>query len=216
VRSKAASTLLAASTLSTLFILSADATPAHAAVPPKPSGAPVSLALGGSWHTPVDFSAAGRSPVGGSGTRIGLAFPTSLRAGDLDIPVEWGPTLRTASVRFDDRFGRMVFTDIQMPVLFHGAPFAWRPFELIAAWTPFWTLDLVSTDAEGNRIAGGGDLRTRFNMGFGGGAQFSARGFRLRSYAAYNIFPAFAGSTFKTSDWILEVAIPLARRKSAP
>jgi hypothetical protein len=175
------------------------------------SGAPpVSLTAGGSLLAPQGASASSTASAG-YGTRIGVSFPFSLHAGDLDLPVEWGVTLRTSSLRFEDVFDRTVFTDLQVPVLFHGAPTAWKPFELLAVWTPAYTLDLVSTAADGRKLPGADDLRTRFNMGFGAGAQVDWHGFRMRGYGAYNIFPPFAGSEMTFSDWVFEIAIPLSK-----
>jgi hypothetical protein len=172
---------------------------------------PVSLTAGGSLHMPQ----ASPGVSAGYGTRIGLAFPFSLHAGDIDIPAEWGITLRTASLVYSDLFDRLVFTDIQLPVIFHGSPAAWKPVELLGVWTPSYTLDMVSTAPDGSRIPGAKDLRTRYNMGFGAGAQVSVHGFRLRGYGAYNIFPPFPGSTSRFSDWMLEVAVPLAGKKAS-
>jgi hypothetical protein len=181
---------------------------AFSAALPALAAPPVSLIAGGSLLAPQGASASSTASAG-YGTRIGLSFPFSLHAGDLEIPVEWGMTLRTSSIRFEDVFDRTVFTDLQVPVLFHGAPTSWKPFELLAVWTPSYTLDLVSTASDGRMLAGADDLRTRFNMGFGAGVQVGWRGIRMRGYGAYNIFPPFAGSETTFSDWVFEIALPL-------
>lgn len=172
----------------------------------------LSLTAGMSRHTPLD----GPGVHSGSGIRAGLALPATLPAGTLLIPLEWGFTLRTASLHFEDNFDRLVFTDLQIPILFHGDLFGWKYVEPLAIWTPAYTLDLVSKGPGHEEIAYTEGLRTRFNMGFGGGLQAVYYGFRLRAYGAYNIFPPIAGADMTYTDWVLEVAVPLLWKRGNP
>jgi hypothetical protein len=165
----------------------------------------LSLTAGLSWHTPE--SAPGVH--GGGGMRGGFTLPATLPAGTLRIPLEWGFSLRTASLRFEDTFDRAVFTDLQFPVLVHGDLFGWKYVEPLAIWTPSYTLDMTTTGPDGDKISNTDGLRTRFNMGFGGGLQAVYRGFRLRAYGAYNILPPITGADLTYTDWVLEIAIPL-------
>jgi hypothetical protein len=182
------------------LFLCAAVTAAHGA--PEPA---LSLTAGLSAHTPHNAPGV-RS---GGGFRGGFALPASLPAGNLRIPLEWGFALRTASLRFSDTFDRLTFTDLQVPFLMHGDLFGWKFIEPIALWTPSYTVDAVSEDAEGGQIAYTDGLRTRFNMAFGAGLQGVYRGFRLRAYGAYNIFPPVTGSKMTTTDWVIEAAVPL-------
>jgi hypothetical protein len=152
----------------------------------------------------------------GGGMRGGFSLSTALPAGTLVIPMEWGFSLRTASLRFDDSFDRLVFTDIQMPVLFHGDLFGWKYLEPLVMWTPAYTLDAVSKGPDGTKISNTDGLRTRFNMGFGGGVQAVYRGFRVRAFGSYNIFPPIAGAEMTTTDWVLEAAVPLFWKRGNP
>src|SRR6187402_448644 len=52
---------------------------------------------------------------GGGGFRGGFTLPATLPAGTLLIPLEWGVSLRTASLRFEDSFDRIVFTEFEIP-----------------------------------------------------------------------------------------------------
>jgi hypothetical protein len=165
----------------------------------------LSLTAGLSRHTPHDAPGV----HSGGGFRGGFTLPANLPAGTLLIPMEWGFTLRTASLRFDDSFDRMVFTDLQIPILFHGDLFGWKYLEPLAIWTPAYTVDLASKAPGGEEISNTDALRTRINMGFGGGLQAVYRGFRLRAYGSYNIFPPIAGADMTYTDWVLEAAVPL-------
>ena len=156
------------------------------------------------------------SAKGDYGTRVGFAFASSLSAGELVIPMEWGLSLRTASISQPGWFGRDVFTDLQFPVLLHGAPF-WKPLEILALWTPSYTLDMVSYSSFAGQVPGAGTLRTRFNMGFGAGLQIDLpAGFRLRSHWVYNLFSPWPASRMTWSDLNIEAALPLAFEKAVP
>ena len=165
----------------------------------------LSLTAGLSRYVPQDAPGV-RS---GSGFRGGFTLPATLPAGTWRIPVEWGFSLRTATLRFSDSFDRAVFTDFQIPLLVHGDLFGWKYLEPLAIWTPSYTLDMTFSNAAGDEIPGTDGLRTRFNMGFGGGLQGVYRGFRLRAYGAYNIFPPIAGADMTCTDWVVEAAVPL-------
>jgi hypothetical protein len=145
----------------------------------------------------------------GGGVRGGFSLPATLPAGSWRIPLEWGVSLRTADLRFPDSFDRARFIDFQAPLLVHGDPFGWKYLEPIALWTPGYTLDMTTTNAAGDEISHTDGLRTRFNMGFGGGLQAVYRGFRLRAHGVYNLFPPIAGAPLTYSDWTLEAAVPL-------
>jgi hypothetical protein len=172
----------------------------------------LSLTAGLSRHLP--HHAPGVRP--GGGMRAGFTMPAALPAGNLLIPMEWGFSLRTASLRFQDTFGRAVFTDFQVPILVHGDLFGWNLMEPLAIWTPAYTLDMVSRNADGEEISNTGGLRTRFNMGFGGGLQGVYRGFRLRAYGAHNIFPPIAGARLTYTDWVIEAVVPLFWKRESP
>src|SRR6266852_1619790 len=92
----------------------------------------VSLVLGGARDIPFGPSNAHED----YGTRAGLAFSSSLQAGELRLPMEWGLSLRTASIGFSGWFSHDVFTDLQIPIIFHGALPWWNRLELMALWTP--------------------------------------------------------------------------------
>jgi hypothetical protein len=166
------------------------------------------------WQAP---HGRGANVDGGSGHRAGLTISGSLSAGELALPVEAGVAMRASTLRFDDGFGRMEFFDLEFPVLFHGAPWSrWPRLELLAAWVPGYTLDAVSVDPDGTEIPYTEALRTRFNMGFGSGAQVSMFGARLRGHWVYHIFAPFPGSRLTFSDWTVEASVPLLRRRAVP
>ena len=173
---------------------------------PAKSEPSVSLVLGGSRSAPF-----GRSEKRGDyGTRVGVAFDGSLMAGELRLPMEWGISLRTVSLRTEGWFERDVFTDLQMPFVFHGAPW-WRRLEILALWTPGYTLDMVSVSSFAGKVPGTENLRTRFNMGLGAGLQLDLPlGIRLRGNWVYNLFAPYPASRLTWSDWGLETVLPLA------
>ena len=187
---------------------------ALALFPARPDAAEPALSLTGgiSRHTPHDAPGV----HSGGGFRGGFTLHSNLPAGTLLIPMEWGFALRTASLRFEDSFDRVVFTDLEVPILFHGDLFGLKYVEPLAIWTPSYTLDMVSKGPDGAEISNTDGLRTRFNMGFGGGVQAVYRGFRLRAYAAYNIFPPITGAEMTYTDWVLEAAIPLFWKRGNP
>jgi hypothetical protein len=130
--------------------------------------------------------------------------------------MEWGLSGRVAALGFAGGsygFDRDRFTEIQMPFLFHGSP-GWNPLEIVAAWIPSYTLDMVSESPLAGKVSYRESLRTRFNMGFGGGLQFRLPlGFALRSFWIYNIFSPYPASRLTWGEWNLEAAVPLAFRK---
>jgi len=189
-----------------LCALLASALPARSAEPA------LSLTGGVSLHTPQ--GATGVHP--GPGWRAGFALPATIPAAELRIPLEWGFSLRTAKLRFDDSFNRATFTDLQMPFLVHGDLFGWKYAEPLVMWTPSWTLDMSTRNSDGEEITATDALRTRFNMSFGAGLQAVFHGFRLRAYTAYNLIPQIAGAEMTTSDWVLEVAVPLFTSRGNP
>ena len=88
----------------------------------------------------------------GGGFRGGFTLPATLPAGTLLIPMEWGFSLSTASLRFEDSFDRIVFTDLEIPILFHGDLFGLKYLEPLAIWTPAYTLDAASKGTDGSEI----------------------------------------------------------------
>ena len=166
----------------------------------------LSLVIGGSRSAPF-----GPENVHGDwGTRIGLGFASALHADDLRIPLEWGLSLRTASIGYDGWFNRDVFTDVQMPLMFHG-PLGWKRLEILALWIPGYTLDMSSTSEFAGQLPQTETLRTRFNMGLGAGLQLVLPlGLRLRGHWVYNLFSPFPASRMTWSDFNFEAALPLA------
>ena len=179
----------------------------------SPSEPAVSLVLGASQTVPY-----GPANVSGDyGTRLSLAFSSSLMAGELRIPMEWGVSLRTAVLGFSGWFDRDVFTDLQIPFIFHGAPTPWKRLELLALWTPSYTLDMTSTSSFAGRVSNTRTLRTRFNMGLGAGMQgVLPWGIRLRGHWVYNLFSPYPASRLTWSDLGFEATFPLAWNRKTP
>ncbi len=171
------------------------------------------LVLGGSRSAPFKPS----NSHGDYGTRLGLAFPTSLLVGEMTLPLEIGLSLRTATIGFSDWFGRDVFTDLQMPFIFHGSlPFHKR-LEILALWTPGYTLDMVSTSRLSGKVAATQSLRTLFNMGLGGGLQYQLPwGLCIRGHWVYNLFSPYPTSRLTWADMSLDILIPLVWKKKSP
>jgi hypothetical protein len=180
--------------------------PARANEPRTGAEPAVSLVLGGAWYSPF-----GPSTVHGDyGTRIGLGFSSTVEAGELQLPVEWDLSLRTASLGFTGWFNRDVFSDLQIPIILHGALPAWKRLEFLALWTPSYTLDMITTSPDAGQVVATQSLRTRFNMGFGGGLQLLLPwGVRLRGFGAYNIFAPLPASNLTFADWVVEATLPL-------
>ncbi|HAO99268.1 MAG TPA: hypothetical protein DCQ83_04415 [Fibrobacteres bacterium] len=152
--------------------------------------------------------------VGGDyGFRGGVGYLGSIPAGELVLPVEVDLIYRRISLGFTDEFDKATFTDLQMPVIFHAPFSSWRWLEAMAIWAPSYTLGMVSESPDAGKITYTDALRTRFNMGFGGGLQASFFGAGLRSYWVYDIFSPFPASRLTFADWGVEITVPLLRRE---
>jgi len=172
----------------------------------------VSLVLGGTRIIPFGPANARED----YGTRVGLAFASALQAGELRLPMEWGLSLRTTSIGFSGWFNHDVFTDLQIPVIFHGALPWWNRLELLALWTPSYTLDMVSTSSFAGNVSGIRSLRTRYNMGFGGGMQLSFLGAGLRACWVYNLFAPLPATRLTFADLSLEATVPFVWKRVVP
>src|SRR6185295_9656490 len=115
------------------------------------------------WETP--FTRAG-NVRGDYGIRLGLSHSSLLPAGELRLPVEIGCVLRRASIGFTDYFDKVVFTDVQFPVIFHEQISRRTGLELVELWIPSYTLSMTSTSPGAGTVIYTDALRTRFNMGF--------------------------------------------------
>ena len=171
------------------------------------------LVLGGSRSTPFGPG----NSNGDYGTRLGLAFPTSLPVGEMALPLEIGLSLRTATIGFSDWFGRDVFTDLQVPFIFHNAlPFHKR-LEILAVWTPGYTLDMISTSELSGNVSATQSLRTRFNMGLGVGLQYLLPwDLSMRGHWVYNLFSPYPASRLTWADLTIDVLVPIVWKKKSP
>ncbi len=147
------------------------------------------------------------------GWRGGLAFHTALPAGELRLPMEWGLSLRTATLHREGWFERDRFTDLQMPLIFHGR-LGWKRLEYLALWVPSYTLDMSQISSFAGTISDTKSLRTRFNMALGSGLQLKLPwGVRLRGHWVYNLFSPYPASRMTWGEAEAGLALPLIFRR---
>ena len=163
------------------------------------------------------FGRTGTTPFGTAGMdfgwRGGLAYNTSLPAGELHLPLELGFSLRTAVMRHPGLFEQDRFTDMQMPMIFHGR-IGWNRLELLALWVPSYTIEMSQISSTAGRISDTKSLRTRVNMGLGSGLQLVLPlGVRLRGHWIYNLFAPYPASRLTWGELEGGIAVPLLFRK---
>ncbi len=148
---------------------------------------------------------------GNWGSQVGFTFSSTLPAGDVSIPMDWGLTLRSSSFQQPGWYDRDVFTELQCPLLFHPTFFGFKHLEMTGLWVPSYTLDMVATSPIAKSVPLTEALRTRFNMGFGGGLQaLLPWGMRLRTHWVYSIFSPYRASRLTRSDVDFDLLFPLA------
>jgi hypothetical protein len=132
-----------------------------------------------------------------------------------------GLAWRRDRLGFSGWYATDVFTQIEMPMVFHGSPFSsqghWHWAELVFAVTPSYTWSMNTTDGPGPDIQGTESLRTRVNLEYGWGFQAKLFwGMAMRAYWANRILPPYSGTSTGWNAWRSELTLPLLWKTQRP
>lgn len=151
----------------------------------------------------LSYSFPNASADGARGESFAVFRHGTFRPGYARIPVDVGLAWRRDRLAYDGWYGRDVFTLVEMPLLFHGNPFADGGFgdrlEGVASASLGYTWAMTVTGGAGPDLDGSASLRTRWNLEYGLGLQIRlAWGTTLRAVYGFRQLAPYAGSS---ADW---------------
>ncbi len=196
-----------------------------------------SMAAGGAGAATADVSAA-KTPAYSVAAGFSYSFPNAeaeasgargesfalfrhglFRPGYARIPLDVGLAWRRDRLAYDGWYGQDVFTQVELPLLFHGNPFAdggiWDRLEGVASASLGYTWAMTVTGGDGPDLDGSASLRTRWNLEYGLGLQIRlAWGTALRAVYGFRQLAPYAGSPADWNALRCEASLPLLWKRA--